>query len=398
MTRTLVAIAVLVGWLGTLATTSSAQVQEDFESTLDPWHLTGSLFVPGGPDGSSTYSIDSQCIQFHDYRMAYNSAQPWEDPPPGDEYPYSPWLGAYYGLNETSEASLSHYTEQVSSLADWTTGNISYLDGICNVVHESGIMPVSASYIAANADDVGIVQVNVIGPTSCDSGYILMASASYWFSALTDSWAYVYGTDWDESFSSGGLSVTGEMTTTCELITESPGEDFASIADAVPQGQSNVNPTVDGLTGLDTWLWYEFDEAADSELGPYTVTLPAMGTTFDLTMWAWVDMVMWDPECESNCNFRGALADFDASGYEYVLNFDDGPLNAAPVYYGGAGTEDEAAAKHLYETKGEYVLSTATVWTGFYTYEGVNYEYSPIVIANALPYTVREIRATPIGP
>lgn len=364
------------------------------ESYLDPWNVTGSLFVAGGPGSAETYDVTPICRNLHEDRRAYNLARPWEWPvppgaDPGDTFIYNEWLPY---MNSWTQHEIDSFVE----FAGWNPD--SYL-GVCNTVHKSGWIPVDAAYITAAEDDLGIVTItiNVTGPPSCDPGHILMGSATFWFDQNSNDWSYHYGTDWVEDLSPGNISVSGDLTTSCELITPSSGDDFAGIAEGVPQGQSNVNPTVDGLTGLDTWLWYDFAEREASELGPFTTSISAMGTTFTLTAHAWVDAVAWDPDCTTRCEYRGTLAGFDLSGYEHILDFADQPLAPASTYDGGAGTEADAAAIHVYETKGEFVLSTATIWTGYYTFQGVNYPYAPIVIANALPYTVREIRSVPTG-
>ena len=391
--RRLLTIAISTVLMIIPAISARAVPLPDVASQLDPWHLTGSLFVGGGASGAATYDISPQCRNFHLDRRAYQSATPWDPPPtPKDiiegDLVYSEWLPLYQAWD----------SQDLASFVEWAGWDPSRLLPICNRVHKTGWIPVSADYIETNTDGLGVVEVNVTGPATCDSGYLLMGSATYWFNWYDLEWSYHYGTDWTEDYSGPGITVSGELTTQCELIAISSGDDFASIAESVPTGQSNVNPTVDGLTGLDTWLWYDFAEREASELGPYVETINAMGTTFTLTVHAWVDKVMWDPDCVSSCNYRGPLEGFDISGYDYELDFADGELFPAATYDGGADTEDLAAAIHVYETKDDYTVSTATIWTGFYTYEGVNYPYAPVVIANALPYVVHEIRATPTGP
>lgn len=94
--------------------------------------------------------------------------------------------------------------------------------------------------------------------------------------------------------------------------------------------------------------------------------------------------------------FRGMASAFNFAGYDYLLDLPDSydlasePAVLAPAstYDGGAGTEDGAAATHVYRTEDGYTMSTATVWRGFYEFLGVTYP----------SFDVAEIRSVLIGP
>ena len=67
-------------------------------------------------------------------------------------------------------------------------------------------------------------------------------------------------------------------------------------------------------------------------------------------------------------------------------------------YDGGLDQEGSAAAEHFYRTKGDYVVSTSTVWRGIYSFLGVTYYYEPVVVSSALPYQVVEVRSVITNP
>ena len=123
--------------------------------------------------------------------------------------------------------------------------------------------------------------------------------------------------------------------------------------------------------------------------------IDAYGTTYPITATAWVDQVWWEPDCETSCTWRGMLSDWPGTGFDdnLILDLDDRPLAPAPVYDGGSGTEDDHAAAYLYETKGDYTMATATIWRGYYTYQGANHPYDPVLVADSVPFQVCEVVA-----
>ena len=95
----------------------------------------------------------------------------------------------------------------------------------------------------------------------------------------------------------------------------------------------------------------------------------------------------------SDCDFHGTYAAFDDSGIDYVLDLPDTREAAADTYDDGADEEGLAAATHVYRTKGDYIVSTSTVWRGLYTFAGITYYYDPVVVSTSRPYEVIEIRS-----
>jgi hypothetical protein len=134
-----------------------------------------------------------------------------------------------------------------------------------------------------------------------------------------------------------------------------------------------INPHVEGLTGLDTWLWYEDDGA--SALMPINVngqTRPGLQVTatagpFSITAEAWIIEYRWDM----------------GDGGRYASN--------------SPGSEDHPAATHLYEVKGNYTVQVETVWTGTYTWTASGTtgsgDLGSVVRRSEHPYTVVEARA-----
>ena len=176
-----------------------------------------------------------------------------------------------------------------------------------------------------------------------------------------------------------------------EIVPADPA-DFAHVTELVPSTQDNLNPRVTGLTGLATWLWYDFSQP-DTHLLETQVSVAARGTTWTLDMVAWVDEVWWDIDCQAACDYHGARAAFDESAIDYVLDLPDTLEQPAPDYDGGEEGDGQAAAEHLYRTKGDYIVSTATVWRGVYTFLGVTYYYDQVVVTTARPYQVVEVRS-----
>lgn len=106
-----------------------------------------------------------------------------------------------------------------------------------------------------------------------------------------------------------------------------------------------ANPYPEGLTGLETYLWYADDGA--SQLEPVDTgdgtTRPGLRVTatagpYEITATAWITQFRWST----------------GDGATYTSTH--------------AGSEDDPAASHMYETKGDYTVVTETVWVGRYTW------------------------------
>lgn len=99
----------------------------------------------------------------------------------------------------------------------------------------------------------------------------------------------------------------------------------------LPVPEVRVNPRARGLTGLETWFWYDQPTTArlNVDLGGFTVTIDAQAV-----------------------GFRWRTGD------------------GAELSSGTPGTSDQPSASHVYETKGDYTLIVDVTWTGTYTFAG----------------------------
>ncbi|MGH3441090.1 MAG: hypothetical protein ACRDUY_03420, partial [Nitriliruptorales bacterium] len=121
-----------------------------------------------------------------------------------------------------------------------------------------------------------------------------------------------------------------------------------SVSKLLPLPGLAVDPSPDGLTGMDTYLWYDDDRAGslepnDHDNDPSTPARPGLSVTatagpFTITAQAWIEEFVWD--------------------------MGDGAVYRST----SAGTHDAPAATHMYETKGLYDVVTETVWRGSYTW------------------------------
>ncbi len=328
------------------------------------------------------------CGFFEQRIREYNAARPWDDPGATFDYHFI----VVPNISSSEIADLERY-----AVENWTPPQLdrwsAYQLNFCMDVHTDGWIAADDTMVDLAVDPHRLVQVTVNGEVECDYGEVLVVQSTYWF--YGGAWDWAGGTNWIEDPDSGIL-ISGELSFECLGIFD-PQTDVAAINAAVPTTQSNVNPLVDGLTGLETWLWYDFSQIASRELGPYTEAIRSRGQLWTLTTYAWVDRVMWDVDCVVACTFRGMLSEVDESQYDYVLDLDDTAVSPASSYDGGSGTEDGAAAAHIYDTRADYVISTATVWRGYYEFQGVRYRYDPVIVAQGRDYVVHEIRAVPHG-
>ncbi|MDP9389230.1 MAG: hypothetical protein M3Q48_15270 [Actinomycetota bacterium] len=102
-----------------------------------------------------------------------------------------------------------------------------------------------------------------------------------------------------------------------------------------------LNPSGNGLTGLETWLWDPNGGApvsATVTLGGFTATATARPVRWEWRMWERGDTPNVNPH----------------------------PL----VVSTSPGSEERPAGKYMYETNGEYTLTHTVVWAGSYTFSG----------------------------
>jgi hypothetical protein len=140
------------------------------------------------------------------------------------------------------------------------------------------------------------------------------------------------------------------------------GEVWAAARRDIPAPSIGLNPPRVGLTGLDTWLWYQgtTQVAVSATIGPWTVT----GT---------------------------------ATLAAVVYETGDGAS-----YTAGVGSAAEPAVRHTYETRGIYWITVTAVWGADVVLAGPDLPGAPVsigtaVVRNALQYPVMEIRSVLVG-
>ncbi len=111
-----------------------------------------------------------------------------------------------------------------------------------------------------------------------------------------------------------------------------------SIRRAIPAPETGRNPSARGLTGLETWLWYEGD-----------VVVPEFGTT-------WREPL------------SGVSFEVEARGFieDYEWSMGDGTVVRASAPGSAASLPETAAARHVYERKAVYDLALTVTWRGEY--------------------------------
>jgi hypothetical protein len=331
------------------------------------------------------------CLEIHAAIDAYNQGELRITPPPQDWEPADS-IGHY---------QLTGLEIQTLLAAVGTAGFSAKQIAAC-----SSPQP---GWAAARVRDAG--QSTVAGPVirlvsgdppGCEHGQLQMVGTEYVWDWVNGRWAWGYGRDWvDATQLVDPTGVVGRLTYLYACLTlAAPTEDFADIASRVPLTQVNHNPPLKGLTRLDTWLWYDFSDPTSHYLGPLDVQIDAYGRTWLLQAEAWVDRVIWNPTCQTGCRYRGPLQEGTLSGWEGEPSLDlaDSPTAPAAAIDGGDDSEEGAAATFAYRTKGLFDFSAATVWRGAYTYNGVVYLYAPVVVTDAHPYQVVEVRSQLVAP
>ncbi len=123
-------------------------------------------------------------------------------------------------------------------------------------------------------------------------------------------------------------------------------------------GSVGVSPPTEGITGMDTWYWYKGDSS------PVGLSLSIRG--YSVQMSAKVVRFTWD----SGDGSRGG-----------------GRLG---------GSEAAPGLRHVYETKGDYVITMVATWEGSYTFSGYGVSsggsLGSVSMTSTHPYHVFEIR------
>ena len=139
----------------------------------------------------------------------------------------------------------------------------------------------------------------------------------------------------------------------------------------LPAPRFGVNPAINGLTGLDTFLW-------DPDAGPRTATVTLRGYTAQASAqavrWTWRMSEPGEPGPASRSNPH--------------------PVVQAST----PGSRENPAATYMYETKGDYTLTMAVMWSGTYTYSGNGQPAQTVSLgttdrSSTQPYHVVEIRS-----
>lgn len=141
-----------------------------------------------------------------------------------------------------------------------------------------------------------------------------------------------------------------------------------------------VSPDWGGVTGLESWFWYE---------GPREVTVTATIRGYRTTATMGPTAFIWNP-CAAYTPPR------DASHSK--------PIGCRTVSSSHPGSEpppdsngQQAAASFLYETKGIYELAMTVVWEGEWTFVGngasAEGDLSTIRVTSTRTYSVSEIRS-----
>lgn len=136
------------------------------------------------------------------------------------------------------------------------------------------------------------------------------------------------------------------------------GEIWRAAMRNIPGPKAGINPRPTGLTGLETWLWYEGPQelAVNASIGPFTVTGTARLT-------------------------------------EVTFNMGDGE----PVTASSPGSAAEPATRFVYETKGTYDIEVTARWTADLVLTGPGLTARPTPIGSAVlrsteRYPVQEVR------
>lgn len=365
--------------------------------TLTPWKLTGVVMVDGGPDRAGALNgWMAECPGIHAAVEDYLAAEPWLTPPPGTE-------GATFEQFDhdtftTSEVGMVNLWRDAVEEPD-PDPIVWEIASFCSKVHLDGWLAASASLVESILNPDDYLDVIATGTRDCEFGELLLGSASYVYDWEADTWWYFYGDDPKANDETYTGTWSNEITLACATLFAP--SDIAQVAEATPDTQVNVNPAIKGLTQLDHWLWYDFTDPSSYLIGPLTASVPAMGFTWTIETEAWVDLVSWDIDCVTVCDYRGMADGFNTTGYEYVSDQPDTELAPAEVYYAGIEADDEAAFEHVYTQLGDVTISTAAIWRGTYVVtnnlpfgsESFPILYDPVVVADTHSMPVISIRA-----
>ena len=357
------------------------------ESSFDGWSLAGRA-LDGRGRSEAIRKASSPCAEVHSLIESYNAAEPWlgQRPRPGtrlDRYFDDPGDVSY--ASRITPVNLSGY--QIDSVQQWAGVDMGEAFETCTTIHNSGWLPAGS----------GILSIVGIDDPGCGFGELAFVQAHFLFQP-DSGWSFAPGTNLTDDFGGFDLSDSNPIEVICGRIFEEH-TDVAGFSETVPPVQVNHDPIVSGLAGVETWLWYDFARPGAPSALSASATITSRGTTWTLTADAWIDLISWDVDCASQCDFRGMASEFDRSGLDgLTIDFEDSPWQPADEYDGGSGSEHGFAAGHVYEEGGAYTISTVEFWRGRYSWSGVSYPYARVVVAGSRAYSVGQARGILTAP
>ncbi len=379
------AVLVLFGLL--LGVSSLAAASPQGETSFDGWSLSGRA-LDGRGQSEAVRKASTPCAEVHSLIEAYNTSEPWisETPRRGT------WLDGYFDdRGDTSYATritpinLSGY--QIDSVQVWAGVDMFEAFETCTTIHNTGWLPAGSGILAiVGTDDPG-----------CDYGELAFVRAHFLYRPDWG-WSFAPGTNLTDDFDGFELADSNPLEVVCGRIFPED-VDVAGFSESVPSVQVNHNPMLSGLAGLETWLWYDFDRADSPSSLVGTASIVSRGASWTLEAEAWIDLISWDVDCVTQCDYRGMASAFDGSSLDgLAVDFEDSVLGPADNYDGGTGIAGGFAAGHVYQERGVYTISTRESWRGRYTWSGVSYPYADVIVAGSQPFTVGEARGVLTAP
>ncbi len=173
-----------------------------------------------------------------------------------------------------------------------------------------------------------------------------------------------------------------------------PAPDLVDIEGAIhdemlkrlPRPAVGVNPGQRGLTGLETYFWYEDGtnrslESVDHDGNPATAPVPGL-------------------EVAANAGPYAITGRVAVVRYQWRITPAKGPgagRDRATLTSTTPGSPEHPAARYVFETKGRYTLTIETLWDGSYTWTVSGQEGSgslgEVPLSQSRDYDVTEVRA-----